>query len=123
MINRRRLLPIGFVAACTALLPIFLCAERVCQTGTLVSVEKRVESTPRTYVWDVVVTSTDVITYRLYIQVANRTYVSDYTPEIQPSELPAGWRLGNRLDICVDKHRLMVKTSYGEIATYIRSHN
>jgi len=47
-------------------LPQLLVAQPLWQTGTLEAVEKKLESTPRTYVWDVVVTSTDVITYRLH---------------------------------------------------------
>ena len=84
------------------------------------AVEKKVESTPRTYLWDVVVTSTDVITYRLQIRSADQTYVADYTPEIQPSSLPAGWQLGQPLKLRVEKKQMIIKTSYGEITTYIR---
>ena len=88
--------------------------------GTLLKVEKRVESTPRTYVWDVVVTSTDVITYRLHVRVGQQVYVTDYTPDVQPSGLPASWQVGNALRIRVEKPRLFIRTTYGEITTYIR---
>jgi hypothetical protein len=101
-------------------LPQLLVAQPLWQTGTLEAVEKKLESTPRTYVWDVVVTSTDVITYRLHIKVANRTYVTDYTPDIQPSALPTGWEVGRLLQLRPEQGRLLIRTSYGELATYIR---
>ena len=100
--------------------PGLLTAQPTWQAGTLVSVEKKVESTPRTYLWDVVVTSTDVITYRLQVRVGNSTYTSDYTPEIQPSELPSGWKPGVRLDVKVEKSRMFIRTTYGELTSYIR---
>lgn len=104
-------------------LPQLLVAQPLWQTGTLQAVEQKMESTPRTYVWDVVVTSTDVTTYRLHIKVANRTYVTDYTPDIQPSALPTGWEVGRLLQLRSEKGRLLIRTSYGELTTYIRDRN
>ena len=95
-------------------------AAPVWQSGTLLKIEKKVESTPRTYVWDVVVTSTDVTTYRLHIRVDGRTYVTDYSPEIQPSSLPSGWEEGRLLKVRVEKQQMFIRTSYGEVTTYIR---
>lgn len=111
------------LAALTLVLssPAWLGAQAVWQTGTLEKVERKVESTPRTYVWDVVVTSTDIITYRLQIRIGSRTYISDYTPEIQPSGLPTGWEAGRPLQVRPEKGRLLIKTSYGELTTYVRS--
>ena len=117
----RMLLPVALIVAFGAFFPVPLSAKPVWQTGILEQIEKRVESTPRTYVWDVVVTSTDVVTYRLYIRIGNRVCVTDYTPEIQPSSLPAGWQRGRQLQLRVKKGRLLIRTSYGEITTYLRS--
>jgi hypothetical protein len=114
-------LPVALVVLFSAFFSNLLPAESVWQTGILERIEKKVESTPRTYVWDVVVTSTDVVTYRLHLRIGNRTYVTDYTPEIQPSDLPAGWEMGRRLQLRLEKDRLLIRTSYGEITTYIRS--
>lgn len=115
------ILPVALIVAFGAFFPVPLSAKPVWQTGILEQIEKRVESTPRTYVWDVVVTSTDVVTYRLYIRIGNRVCVTDYTPEIQPSSLPAGWQRGRQLQLRVEKGQLLIRTSYGEITTYLRS--
>jgi hypothetical protein len=114
-------LPVALVIVFAAFFPVLLRAEPVCQTGILEKIENKIESTPRTYVWDVVVTSTDVVTYRLHLRIGNRTYVTEYTPEIQPSGLPAGWAIGRPLQLRFEKGRLLIRTSYGEITTYIRS--
>jgi hypothetical protein len=114
------MLPIIFAAAFVVFPLASVSAQPVWQTGTLQAVEKKVESTPRTYLWDVVVTSTDVITYRLRITIDHRTFVADYTPEIQPSGLPASWEVGKPLHLRVQKGCLIIKTSYGEITTFIR---
>lgn len=95
-------------------------AQPAWHMGTLQSVETKVESTPRTYLWDVVVTSTDVITYRLQIMAGSKTYVTDYTPEIQPSALPAGWEVGRVLQVRQEKGRLLINPSFGELTTYIQ---
>jgi hypothetical protein len=120
MAARRVLLWIGSLATVAFCAIPSLHAQLVWQTGTLQAVEKKVESTPRTYLWDVVVTSTDVVTYRLRIRQGNRTYVADYTPEIQPSHLPASWQIGGPLQLRVQKGQLIIRTSYGEITAYIR---
>jgi hypothetical protein len=114
-------LAVALVVVFEAFFPVLLRAEPVWQTGILEQIEKKVESTPRTYVWDVVVTSTDVVTYRLHLRIGNRTYVTDYTPEIQPSSLPTGWEMGRPLQLRFEKERLLIRTSYGEITTYVRS--
>ena len=116
----RSLLSIVFTAAIAVSSSTLVSAQPVWQTGTLQAVEKKVESTPRTYLWDVVVTSTDVITYRLHIRIDHRIFVADYTPEIQPSSLPVSWEMGRPLQLRVQKDLLIIKTSYGEITTYIR---
>jgi hypothetical protein len=118
--RRSQIIPLIFWVGLVVVPSRSLWPEPIWQTGTLRAVEKKVESTPRTYLWDVVVTSTDVITYRLQIRTADQTYVADYTPEIQPSGLPAGYAVGQALKLRVEKKQMMIKTSYGEITTYIR---
>jgi hypothetical protein len=120
MAARRGLLSIGVIVTVVLALIPSLHAQPIWQTGTLQAVEKKVESTPRTYIWDVVVTATDVVTYRLRIRQGKRIYVADYTPEIQPSPLPASWQVGGPLQFRVQKGQMIIKTSYGEITTYIR---
>ena len=120
MRKRRKVLLLIFIATFVLSSSTLLAAQPVWQNGTLEAVEKKVESTPRTYVWDVVVSSTDVITYRLHIRINHKMFVADYTPEIQPSSLPASWERGRPLQLRVQKDLLIIKTSYGEIATYIR---
>jgi hypothetical protein len=117
--RRSQIIPLIFWVGLCVVSSRSLWSEPVWQIGTFQAVEKKVESTPRTYLWDVVVTSTDVITYRLQIRTADQTYVADYTPEIQPSDLPAGWQLGQALKLRVEKKQMIIKTSYGEITTYI----
>ena len=85
--RRSRTIPLIFWVGVCVVSSRSLWSEPISQTGTLQAVEKKVESTPRTYLWDVVVTSTDVITYRLQIRTADQTYVADYTPDIQSSGL------------------------------------
>jgi len=118
--RRSQIIPVIFWVGLCVVSSRSLWSEPIWQTGTLQAVEKKVESTPRTYLWDVVVTSTDVITYRLQIRTGDQTYVADYTPDIQPSGLPAGWQLGQALKLRVEKKQMIIKTSYGEITTYIR---
>ena len=119
--RRLRIIPLIFWLTLCVVYSRSLWSESVWQSGTLEAVEKKVESTPRTYLWDVVVTSTDVVTYRLQIRTRDQTYITDYTPEIQPSDLPAGWQLGQALKVRVEKKQMVIKTSYGEITTYIRT--
>jgi hypothetical protein len=119
--KERRVSSILFAVAFAVFSSALVSAQPVWQAGTLQAVEEKVESTPRTYLWDVVVTSTDVITYRLHIRIDHRIFVADYTPEIQPSSLPASWEVGRPVELRVQKDLLIIKTSYGEITTYIRN--
>jgi hypothetical protein len=107
-----------------ALLPATLSAQPIYQTGTLLGIERRVKITPMTYVFDVVATYYETVTYELQIQVGKETYFTDYTPDVQPNwPLPSEWEVNRRIAVRTDKHRLFVKLSYdGEIATYIARH-
>jgi hypothetical protein len=91
------------------------------ETGTLVGIERKVKVTPLTYVFEVVVSYYETVTYELEIRVGNRTYFTDYTPDVQPNgPLPSEWKVNLPIQFRTDKHRLFVKVSYdGEIETFI----
>jgi hypothetical protein len=107
-----------------ALLPASLSAQPTYQTGTLLSIERKVKITPMTYVFDVVATYYETVTYELQIQVGKETYLTNYTPDIQPNwPVPSEWEANRPIAVRTAKHRLFVKLSYdGEIATYIARH-
>jgi hypothetical protein len=107
-----------------ALLPATLSAQPPYQTGTLLGIERKVKITPMTYVFDVVATYYETVTYELQIQVGKETYFTDYTPDVQPNwPLPSEWEVNRPIEVRTDKHRLFVKLSYdSEIATYIARH-
>jgi hypothetical protein len=106
------------------MLPATLSAQPTYQTGTLLGIERKVKITPMTYVFDVVASYYETVTYQLKIQVGKETYFTDYTPDIQPNwPLPSEWKVNRPIAVRTDKHRLFVKLSYdGEIATYIARH-
>ena len=104
-----------------AVLPATLSAQPTYQTGALLGIERKVKITPMTYVFDVVATYHETVTYELQIQLGKETYFTDYTPDVQPNwPLPSEWRVNRPIEVRTDKHRLFVKLSYdGEIVTYI----
>ena len=106
------------------LLPATLFAQPAYQTGTLLGIERKVKITPMTYVFNVVATYYETVTYELQVRVGSEIYFSDYTPDIQPNwPLPSEWEVNRPLAVRTDKHRLFVKLSYdSEIATYIARH-
>jgi len=104
-----------------AVLPATLSAQPTYQTGALLGIERKVKITPMTYVFDVVATYHETVTYELQIQLGKETYFTDYTPDVQPNwPLPSEWRVNRPIEVRTDKHRLFVKLSYdAEIVTYI----
>jgi hypothetical protein len=106
------------------LLPSALSAEPTYQSATLLGIERTVKITPMTYVFDVVATYCETVTYELQIQVGKEIYLTNYTPDIQPNwPLPIEWKVNRPIEVHTDKHRLFVKLSYdGEIVTYIARH-
>ncbi len=102
-------------------LPSASLAEPGYETGTLLGIEKKVKVTPLTYVFEVVVSYYETVTYELQIQVGNQIYFTDYTPDVQPNgPLPSEWKPNQTIQFRIEKHRLLVKVSYdGEIETLI----
>ena len=112
----------GFVSLLVSvLLSTVSLAEPTYETGTLVGIEKRVKVTPLTYVFDVVATYYETVTYRLQIQAGKQTYFTDYTPDVQPNgPIPSAWKANQTIQFRTEKHRLFVKVSYdGEIETFV----
>jgi hypothetical protein len=74
-----------------------------------------------TYVFEVVASYYETVTYELEIQLGEDTYLTDYTPDIQPNgPLPTEWKAGHPIEVRTDKHRMFVKLSYdGEITTHV----
>jgi hypothetical protein len=115
---KRSLVPFFLVLS---LLPSVPFAEPAYQSGTLLGIEKKVKTTPLTYVFEVVVSYYETVTYELQIQVGHEVYYTDYTPDVQPNgPLPTEWKPNQTIQFRTDKHRLFVKLSYGgEIETFI----
>ena len=89
-------------------------AETTYQTATLLAVEKRVELTPASWLWDTVVTYHETVRYQLRVQMGDETYLAEYVPLIQPSgPVPTEWKPGAVLDVRVTKRSLLIKLSYG----------
>jgi hypothetical protein len=101
--------------------PFSAIAEPSYQSGTLLGIEKKVKITPLEYVFEVVASYYETVTYELKIQVGEQLYYADYTPNVQPNgPLPVEWTANRALGVRVEKHRLFVKLSYdGEIETFI----
>jgi len=99
-------------------------AQPAYQTGTLLGIERRVKITPLSYVFDVVATYSETVSYELQIRLGKETYFTDYTPDVQPNwPLPNEWQVNRPIEARTDKHRLFVKLSYdGEVMTYIARH-
>ena len=93
------LLAVVFIAV---LLPPVLAAE--------LSIQRKVKITPLAYVFEVVASYYETVSYELQIQVDKHTYFTDYTPDIQPNwPLPGEWEVNHPIAVCTEKHRLFVK--------------
>ncbi len=92
--------------------------------GTLVDIQKNVETTPRVWLWNTVVAASETVRYQLRFRVGNQIYVSEYVPLIQPDAgLPVSWKPNRALELRIEKHSLFVRLSYGgEIETRIVRH-
>ena len=119
----RRSLKLALV--CLLFLPFLpssaFASDPVYQTGTLVGIERKVKVTPLSYVFEVVVSYYETVTYELQLQVGNQIFFTDYTPDVQPNgPVPSEWKPNQPIQFRTDKHRLFVKLSYdGEIETFI----
>ena len=119
----RHILKVALV--CLLLMPFLpsstFASEREYQTGTLVGIERKVKVTPLSYVFEVVVSYYETVTYELQLRAGNQTFFTDYTPDVQPNgPLPSEWKPNQSIQFRTDKHRLFVKLSYdGEVETFI----
>jgi hypothetical protein len=85
-------------------------------TGTLLSIDKEAQRTPRTWLWNTVVTATEVVSYKLRVRVGNQIYEAEYVPDVQPDgPLPTEWKPGNPVQARTEDHKLLVKLSYGRV--------
>ena len=121
MLKPESVLALCFGVSLMQLSPISVFAEPTYRTGTLLHIEKKVRITPMTYVFNVVATYYETVTYELQIQVGQEVYFTAYTPDIQPNwPLPGEWKANQPLDLRTEKNRLFIKLSYdGELLTYI----
>jgi hypothetical protein len=90
------------------------------QAARLVDVQKRVQRDPRMWEWDIPVVFTEVETFRMQLEVDGKTYIADYTPNVQPGYFPAGWRSGSEIDVRTEGRKLFLKLpGNGELAANI----
>jgi hypothetical protein len=112
-----------FVAVLFAmlLLPGACLAEPTYLSGTLLGIDKKIETTPTMWLWDTVVSSYDTVRYDLRVQVGDQLFVTEYIPEVQPNgPLPGEWTPDRQISVRTDKGKMYIKLSYdGEIETHI----
>jgi hypothetical protein len=115
----RSFLVVTFLAV--LLVPSVCLADPNYETGTLVDIEKKVKITPLSYVFEVVASYYETVTYVLQIRVGDQIYFTDYTPDVQPNgPLPSEWKPDQTIQFRTEKHHLFVKLSYDrEIETFI----
>jgi hypothetical protein len=90
------------------------------QAARLVDVQKRVQRDPRMWEWDIPVVFTEVETFRMQLKVDGKTYMADYTPNVQPGYFPAAWRSGSEIDVRTEGRKLFLKLpGSGELAANI----
>jgi hypothetical protein len=95
------------------------------QQGRLIAIEKHTIITPIDYIYDVVVSYYETVTYELEIEQGDEIYYTKYTPEVQPNwPLPSEWKLNQPIQFRRDQHRLLVRLEHnGELVTYISGHS
>jgi len=96
-------------------------AGQLYQPATLLSVEKNVQSTPMSWVWDTVATWSDTVRYDLRIRVGGQVLTAQYVPDVQPyGPIPEEWKPNRPLQVRTDKRAVFIKLSYdGEIKAHI----
>jgi hypothetical protein len=119
---RMRSLLLALLVALVTSAPKLAAAQAGFQTGRLVGIEKKIQITPLSYLWNTVVTYSETVTYELRIEVGSETYTTDYTPIIQPSFLPVEWRVGAPIDVRIANRKMLLKSSYGDLESYIVRH-
>lgn len=96
-------------------------AQTEYQPATLLSIDRKVAVTPLAYVYNVLVSYSETVTYRLEIRAGSETYFAEYAPDVQPDgPLPSEWKEGAPLQVRIAKRKLIVKSGAGrEIRTVI----
>jgi len=96
-------------------------AEQGFTPGTLLEIEKKVQTTPTAWVWDTVVSSYDTVRYDLRIRVGSQVFTTEYIPDVQPNgPLPIEWQPGRVMNVQVDKGKMLIKLSYdGTVETQV----
>lgn len=102
-----------FVLCCVILSG--MAAAQQYQAATLVGIQKRVEMTPQTWLWNTPVTFVNTAHYEMTIRVGEETYLAEYTPLVQPDGVvPTEWKPDSSLEVRVEKHRILIRLSGGE---------
>jgi len=91
------------------------------QAGTLISIDKKVVRTPLSYVFDVVASYYETVTYQMEVRVGKQTYTVEYAPPVQPDgPLPSEWVVQAPVQVRAEKRQLIFRLASGrEIETRI----
>jgi hypothetical protein len=82
--------------------------------GTLLSIDKNVVQTPLSYVFDVVASYYETVTYRMQVRVDKEIYTVEYAPPVQPDgPVPAEWVVSAPVQVRVEKRKLIFKLASG----------
>jgi hypothetical protein len=93
------------IAGCfgVLLLSLLCVAKPTYQPGTLIAMEKKVETTPTMWLWDRVVSSYDTVRYDLRVKVGNQVFVTEYIPDIHPNgPVPEEWTPDRAINVRTD---------------------
>ena len=85
------------------------------QAGTLLSIDKQVVKTPMSYVFDVVATYYETVTYKMQVHVGRTVYSVEYAPPVQPDgPLPSEWKENAPVSVCVEGRTMKFRISTGQ---------
>ena len=78
------------------------------QTGTITALDKDVVRTPLSYVFDVVASFYETVTYKLKVRVGQEVYDVEYAPDVQPNGvLPSDWVEGGSVQVRIEKRTMI----------------
>jgi hypothetical protein len=107
---RRQFLAAALVIALAGLLTELARAdapEQGFQAGTIMAIDKNVVRTPLSYVFDVVASFYETVTYKLKIRVGQQVYDVEYAPDVQPNGvLPSDWVEGALVQVRIEKRTM-----------------
>jgi hypothetical protein len=85
------------------------------QAGTLLSIDKQVVKTPMSYVFDVVATYYETVTYKMQVHVGRNVYSVEYAPPVQPDgPLPSEWKENAPVSVRVEGRIMKFRVSTGQ---------